>query len=234
MNFIEKDLPASALHLIEKLSQSNNPDNDTVSRIVSEIPFSRHDFEPFSNYNHPIEENYGRCLLFGNRQFEIFLMSWSAGDFTAIHNHGDAEWGCVRCFGETTHRQYVFKNEWLELSAIERFSNGQVVPVCGQLIHMMGNSGPAPLLTLHIYGRNTGLNGCPAPETLFIPERQCKVITNGPAFVTLLRENSIEIKPFHAICKEAFEDYLKLQASFYNRIGRADIPENALKQILTT
>ncbi|MEZ4686290.1 MAG: hypothetical protein R3B47_09550 [Bacteroidia bacterium] len=61
------------------------------------------DMMHFADFNHPLEDGYGRNLVVDNGNFEVMVMSWNPGDYSSIHNHGYTQWGVVQAFGHVHH-----------------------------------------------------------------------------------------------------------------------------------
>jgi predicted metal-dependent enzyme (double-stranded beta helix superfamily) len=191
--------------------------------IIENARFSEHEFIPFNKFDHPETESYGRNLLYETDKFKIYLMSWKPGDFTAIHNHGITEWGGVYFFGNATHRLYEMTNDKLELIQCDYFKKGDSAAICGDLIHMMGNSGNKEFTTLHIYGSNTGFSANAKDEKVFLPEHRSVFNTNGPAFLNM-NEDLKKLKTFFNDIKEGtLLDYFDTIKPFYSRIKRDDV-----------
>ena len=47
------------------------------------------DLTAWADFDHPVEDSYGRRLVYDGGDFEIMVMSWAPGDFSAIHDHGE-------------------------------------------------------------------------------------------------------------------------------------------------
>jgi hypothetical protein len=134
-------------------------------------------------------------------------MSWAPGDFTAIHNHGHVEWGCVLALGNATHRLYSFENDILVLRSTRPVLPGTREELRGNLVHMMGNLGEENIFSLHIYGINQNQLPLSANSRVFSPEKNCTFITNGPAFLDLSNELIKETAPLPKIETAALQDY---------------------------
>ena len=145
--------PKSLQGLIRDLEQS--ADFLTPARakdILLRTNISPQDLLPWADFNHPVTDSYGRKLLFQGKNFEIMVMSWLPGDFSAIHDHGSAQWGAVQCFGTADHYVYSFTEGILTTAKSSPYHFGMVHAVDRSLIHQMGNPGNKPFLSLHVYG----------------------------------------------------------------------------------
>ncbi|OFX37415.1 MAG: hypothetical protein A2X05_18785 [Bacteroidetes bacterium GWE2_41_25] len=178
---------------------------------------------PYNIFNHTGAESYGRRLLYESEKFRILLMTWDPGDFTAIHNHGETEWGGVYFFGNATHRLYETEYGNLKLSRKDIFEKGQTAAVCGDLTHMMGNSGKTGFMTLHIYGSNKNLNDSLNREKVFLPEHKVLATTNGPAFLNMAETLKTEEEFYDTYTDETLIDYFELIKPYYLRNNRYDV-----------
>ncbi|MFW5725216.1 MAG: cysteine dioxygenase [Bacteroidota bacterium] len=182
---MEKNLPHSLRNLISKLESLKTCNNQILSQIMDDVSLTAEELGRFSCFDHSAGESYGRTQLYHNGRFKIILMSWAPGDFTAIHDHGHVEWGCVWALGEATHRLYSFEDDVLMLKSTRPVMPGEREELRGKLIHMMGNSGNENILSLHIYGVNQQDTPLSAGARVFSPEKNCTFITDGPAFLDL-------------------------------------------------
>jgi hypothetical protein len=144
-------------HLIETLQRSVHPTPQQIQQMVGDANLSAKDLMPWANFDHPITHSYGRQLVFDGGHFEIMVMSWLPGDFSAIHDHGSTQWGAVQCFGPAEHYTYRFADGVLSTLEPAHYTPGMVKAVDHDLIHQMGNSSPEPFLSLHVYGLSTSL-----------------------------------------------------------------------------
>lgn len=211
------DYPKSIQKLILALQHEPEIDNPLVADLVCANRLTEKSIAPYILYNHKENESYGRQLIYDNGNFKILLMSWKKGDFTAIHNHGYTEWGCVYFFGEATNRLYTAENEELRLLQKDNFQVGEVASVCGDLTHMMGNASAKDFTTLHIYGSNTRVNNVSENAKVYIPEEQKVVTTMGSAFLKMDSQLILSENPLNKINNDVLLDYFSLVKPFYER-----------------
>lgn len=219
--------------LIKDIKHQNYLTNPLVSEIVESNRITENDVAQFVSYNHSPNESYGRQLIYDNGNFKILLMSWNSGDFTAIHNHGYTEWGCVYFFGEATHRLYSVTNDELKIVQKDNFHKGQTASVCGDLTHIMGNSSSESFTTLHIYGSNTRNNDVSKDAIVYLPELDKEVTTMGSAFLNMDKQLILSEKPLIKVCNEVVADYFSLIKPFYERNGLVSILKNMEKGLKT-
>lgn len=145
-------LPPSLSYLIARLQVTKQLTPESVKRLVLEANISSADLLPWADFDHPIADSYGRKLVFWGGHFEVMVMSWLPGDFSAIHDHGATQWGAVQCFGAAEHYVYQLSDDVLSTRATAHYTPGMVRAVDRDLIHQMGNAGTEPFLSLHVYG----------------------------------------------------------------------------------
>jgi hypothetical protein len=219
------ELPQGLKNLITDLIHQSVMDNSIVTEIVQSNKLCAKELDPFVTFHHKNCESYGRKPIFDNGIFKILLMSWKAGDFTAIHNHGNTEWGCVYFFGDTTHRLYQVENDELKVVQKDNFYKGQIAPVCGDLTHMMGNAGNTNFTTLHIYGSTTNEHKALENARVYFPEFKKVVTTMGSAFLNIDKGLILSEEPFEKIDNETLTDYYNLVKPFYERNNLAGLLE---------
>ncbi len=212
--------------LIRAIQNAGHMDNRLIKDIIEVHQLTGNDFVTYATFNHPCHESYGRRVIYDNGNFKIMLMSWAPGDFTAIHNHGYTEWGCVLFFGEATHRMYNFDGNELTLKQKDTFFEGHSAPVCGDLIHIMGNSGKTGFTTLHIYGSNNKESDVSEGSTVFLPELGKMATTMGSAYLNLDKSLMLSEKPFTGINEETLTDYFDLIKPFYERNNQLEMIRN--------
>ncbi len=229
-----KELPQSICKIIGELNQISVPDNEILNSIVRQTGISEKEFRGLGQFDHPEFLSYGRQELYSNQHFKILLMSWRKNDFTAIHNHGATEWGCVFFMGPATHRMYEIENGELVLKRRDIFQAGQIADVCGNFIHMMGNSGTRDFLTLHIYGFDADTSDHESLAEIYAPEHNKLFYTHGEAYLNISKELIRGEKFFDHIDPEALVDYLALVKPFYERNSNKMVLEkikSAIKKV---
>ena len=154
---LNPNLPDSLKRLVLSLKKQLQSTPAGVRQCVIEAQIPPEDLLPWSDFNHPVTDSYGRKLVYGDDLFEIMVMSWAPGDYSAIHDHGATQWGAVQFFGQVEHYNYTLNQGMLQTQAKVYFKPRDVAAVDHDLIHQMGNPGPTPCISLHVYG-------CNAPE----------------------------------------------------------------------
>ncbi|MDJ0836472.1 MAG: cysteine dioxygenase family protein [Acidobacteriota bacterium] len=146
-------LPPGIQRLVRLVeSQRTDITPERARDFVIEANVQTEDVMPWADFGHPARDGYGRKPAYDGGFFEIMVMSWTVGDFSSIHDHGTAQWGAVKSFGNAEHAVFEFKNDTLVTRVRNAFSPGTVNPVTHDLIHQMGNVDQAPFCSLHMYG----------------------------------------------------------------------------------
>jgi predicted metal-dependent enzyme (double-stranded beta helix superfamily) len=219
--------------LIQDIKHQKFLTNPLVSEIVESNRISENDVASYVSYDHSPNESYGRQLIYDNGNFKILLMSWKSGDFTAIHNHGYTEWGCVYFFGEATHRLYSVTENELKIIQKDNFHKGQIASVCGDLTHIMGNSSSENFTTLHIYGSNSRKSDVSKDAIVYLPELEKEVTTMGSAYLNMDKQLILTEKPLHKVCSDVVADYYALVKPFYERNGLISLLRNLETRMIT-
>ena len=145
-------LPLSFQTLIHSLYQTQNFAPNHVKDCVAQANITPEDLMPWADFSHPVTDSYGRKFVFHGGYFEVMVMSWAPGDYSAIHDHGCAQWGAVQCFGKADHYIYAYDQGVLTTLRPAHYTPRMIHDVDNGLIHQMGNPGDTPFLSLHVYG----------------------------------------------------------------------------------
>jgi SAM-dependent methyltransferase/predicted metal-dependent enzyme (double-stranded beta helix superfamily) len=153
MNIDFQQLPPSLQVIIRDIRQYREEMTSQLARrIVTQAQVDFKQLEPWQDYDHPVNDSYGRKLVYKEDYFELMVMSWIEGDVSAIHDHGYTQWGAVQVFGEAEHTIFSLQNNNLSITSCQKIDFGTIVSVDGDLIHQMGNRSKRNFLTLHVYG----------------------------------------------------------------------------------
>ena len=211
-------LPQSVKKIIEALQGSEKDiENKTLFEIVKNAGITEKDFVQYAKFDHCKTESYGRNTLYQGLNFGIYIMSWGPGDFTAVHSHGHSEWGVVYFLGNADHRTYVADGKKIELKSSEIIRKGTIAPVCGDLVHAMGNLTEKPFMTLHIYGSNNYAGTVTEDSQVYEIEKDRIRTTFGPAFINI--SDSLCKKDEQGIetDEKTRNDHSKIIQEFYKR-----------------
>ena len=182
----EHPFPSAGLkRLIDGLSAQIKPEPDRLLALVDSAGVTAEELEPWADDGHSARDSYGRQLVWHGGHVELMVMTWLPGDFSAIHDHGLAQWGAVQCFGQAEH--YTYELDRLHLCHEEAlpYESGQVRLVTPSLIHQMGNAGTERFLSLHVYGCRDVRPAITASARVFELDEGCIQFTNGGVFFGL-------------------------------------------------
>ena len=150
----ESSVIASTLaQFIHKLETTEHLDPDRAATLLQDANIDPRELLPWYDFEHPVQGSYGRKLVKKGRNYELMVMSWAPSDYSAIHDHGIAEWGAVQYFGAADHIIFKEHHGVLTTETRMRMSLSSVYAVDHSLIHLMGNPGDTPFVSLHLYGR---------------------------------------------------------------------------------
>ncbi|MEL7085973.1 MAG: cysteine dioxygenase family protein [Cyanobacteria bacterium P01_A01_bin.3] len=179
------DLPPSIQTLIASIRSQSNITPDLARQLIVDANITEHELAPWANFQHPVAHSYGRKLIYAEPHFEILVMSWAEGDYSAIHDHGVAQWGAVQCFGLAEHNVYQLNNRTLRLVEQGLSYPNSVNAVDSDLIHQMGNPSRVEFLSLHVYGCAAGHPSVTSDAGVFDLFEGCIHHTDGGVFFCL-------------------------------------------------
>ena len=176
--------------LIDSLEGLSEFTPESVYEVVSKSTVGFKDLENWIDYNYPATDSYGRKMVHDGGVFEVMVMCWRPGDYCDIHDHGKAEFGAVKIFGDVEHAMFKLEDQKFTTISRERVKSGTTLKVTPSLIHQMGNPGESNFFTLHVYG-NVDLDGGITSEArIFDYSRNELLFVNGGVFY-LLPESEI-------------------------------------------
>lgn len=123
-----------------------------AQKLLADSDIDIEDVAAWADFDHPAADGYGRKAVALGDMFELMVMSWAPGDFSAIHDHGSTEWGAVLYLGPAEHAVYRIVDDELHTVHRSMMAHGDVNQVDHTLIHQMGNSTDRPFLSVHLYG----------------------------------------------------------------------------------
>ncbi|MCG8364781.1 MAG: cysteine dioxygenase family protein [Pseudanabaenales cyanobacterium] len=182
---LNPNLPDSLQHLILTLKSQPQLTPAGVRQCVMDAQIPPEDLLPWADFNHPPTDSYGRKQIYRDEGLEVMVMSWAPGDYSAIHDHGATQWGAVQFLGHVDHYSYTLNDGILQTQARVHFKPGDVAAVDHDLIHQMGNPGPGPCLSLHVYGCNTPQANITGNARIFDLFEGCIQKTDGGVFFSL-------------------------------------------------
>jgi hypothetical protein len=180
---VEPPLPRSIADLTKTLQESLNFDARRARALLTQLDMSTVDLRPWHDFDHDVRDSYGRLLLARGDNFELMVMSWAPGDYSAIHDHGVAEWGAVRYFGAADHIVFAERDGLLSINRRMTMRTNDVFAVDHSLIHLMGNPTDFPFISLHLYGRSHAANSITGSARIFdLYENQIQRTDGGVFF----------------------------------------------------
>ena len=124
-------------------------------------------------------------MIYDGGSFEIMAMSWMPGDYSAIHDHGHAQWGAVQVFGPAEHAVFAMDSETITTLSRTQLTCGRIVTVGHDLVHQMGNPTSDQFLSLHVYGNANRTHDVTANARVFDLTHQEIQRTDGGVFYSL-------------------------------------------------
>lgn len=206
-----KTLIADAIESHEKMSAS------LIKKFVEQAQVKIEDLLPYADFAHPVEDGYGRKMIYDGGNFEIMAMSWNPGDYSSIHNHGYTEWGVVQTFGNAHHFIYHIKDGELCFAIKEILVKGAITKVVNATIHQMGNPSTRKFMTLHIYGSTEKDKDITGDAKNYELEFNRVNHTTGGAFMNLPDDQIYDFEPCPRPTDDVFINYTKLLLDYYQR-----------------
>ena len=146
-------LPTSIVQLRDAIEKFGVKSPQQAKELLEDFEISKADATAWQDFEHPATDGYGRKLILQGDRYELMVMSWVPGDFSAIHDHGSTQWGAVKFLGDALHRTFeISKDNALVTTSEEMISQGSVNAVDHALIHQMGNVGGERFCSIHLYG----------------------------------------------------------------------------------
>lgn len=203
----------------------NRGDKITPGRIKELVELAQvreEDLLPYADFDHPLEDGYGRKMVYLGENFEIMVMSWNPGDYSSIHNHGYTQWGIVKVFGNAHHFIYKNKDGQLSFAKREILTKGTITKVVNATIHQMGNPSTGKYMTLHIYGCNSCKGEITNDAKNYELEFNRVNHTTGGAFFNLPEDQIYDFEPSPTPTDAVFINYAKLLIDYYQRLEQTE------------
>lgn len=234
-----KTLPKSLDRLVNLLSKNITEKGRLTPQLVKDIVLQAdvqvEDMMEYADFDHPVEDCYGRQMVHDNGDFEVMVMSWNPRHYSSIHNHGYTEWGVVQVFGHVHHFIFNDRNGELSFAKKEILPSGTVIKVNNPLIHQMGNTTTDRYLTLHVYGSNERQENVTADARNYDLEFNRVSHTTGGAFFNLPEQEVYDFEPLSTPTNEVFLHYAYLLMDYYERQEQTleiiEFKQSLLKQI---
>jgi predicted metal-dependent enzyme (double-stranded beta helix superfamily) len=203
--------------LKDMIDGDNSMSVTKVAEYVQEAAIEEADLMPYADYDHPVSDGYGRQMVVESAHYEIMVMSWAPGNFSAVHDHGYTNWGAVQVFGHVQHHTFAVKHDVFTITRKEILANKTIIKVNHPLIHQMGNVTSSPYLTLHVYGNNDHTGNITADARIFELELGLIKHTSGGAFFNLPDEKVYDIGQMPEIDQQTFVHQASILLQYYQR-----------------
>jgi len=210
-------LPLSIQQLVDWINSEKEMTPRKITMLVQKARITAEDLLPWTDYDHPITDSYGRLLVHDGGSYEMLVMSWVPGDFSTIHDHGYTEWGTVQVFGPAEHATFSTRDG--KISTIKRWNlqPGEVIPVSHGLVHQMGNRTNERYLTFHLYGNFNLQERITGDSRLFDLHSGEIQLTDNGVFFMLAEEHVNDRKDGY---KPDFPTWLRHEVELYRRVNR--------------
>ena len=122
-----------------------------VSDFIFNSDFSK---ETLDKYSHFSEKTFARNMIYKDRDFQVILICWSAGQLAPIHGHeGEKCWFKI-ISGNLEICNYKLESRFpLKLKKIERIFAQKNYLDGPADIHSINNLSKKPVVTLHVYAK---------------------------------------------------------------------------------
>ncbi len=189
-------LPTSLKSIAQALQHEKELKPSKVAQIIKNANVQPKDLEPWADFDHPVEDSYGRKMAYKGAHFEIMVMSWRPGDFSAIHDHGHTQWGAVQIFGPAEHATFRVEDGYISTLARWIVTPGDIVGVGHSLVHQMGNpTTDTFFLSLHVYGDIAPIESVTGDARIFDLENETIQRVDGGVFFALPENQIKRIEP---------------------------------------
>ncbi len=210
-------IPEILKYLIKEIQEEKSIDASRVVEFMKRTDIKENELTNFINFNHSAKESYGRNIIFDGGFFKLMLMSWNKYDFTAIHDHGQVEWGAVKSFGTVSNIEYSFENNKLKIIKNEILNKGDVTAVTSDLIHQAGNNTDKAVLTMHLYGSDKVKNDIGLNSKIFDTVDNRIIYTTGAAYLKLPSDIIIRKNENLDVDIATFEFDKSVRLNFFNK-----------------
>ncbi len=171
--------------VVEGLRGRDTVPPEEVRDLLLDAPVMPEELEPWEDFDHPVNDSYGRRLAYTRSGLEVLVVSWAPGDFSAIHDHGGTQWGAVQVFGPAEHATFSIDGGELSTRSRRRLRPREVLTVSHDLVHQMGNPSGERFTSLHIYGTAAHVPSVTANARVFDPQEQRILRVDGGVFFRL-------------------------------------------------
>ena len=217
---LKVELSQSLKEIVQQLEEEYQLTPSSVRNIIQRAKVSQEDLTQWAAFDHPVEDSYGRRVVYHGDNFEIMVMSWCPGDFSTIHDHGHTQWGAVQVFGPAEHATFKWRDGYLTTLNRWTLGHGEVIAVGHDLIHQMGNpTEDIYYMSLHVYGDLVTSENVTGDSRIFDLETGTIQIVDGGVFFALPRE---QIKSIESGMESDFPTRLRHLIELTRRLIRME------------
>ncbi|MCF6242692.1 MAG: cysteine dioxygenase family protein, partial [Bacteroidales bacterium] len=165
-------------------------------------------------------------IIYESEKLEIVTMSWNTGDYTSIHDHGQAQWGLVLSFGAVQNTVFDIIDNELILIEEQILNAGETTILDNSAIHQMGNSNFRPSISLHIYYSKKTEKGVTAEARNYDLYENKIYIANGGAFLLLSKENIVSEEKCPNYDQSLYEKQFTIRRNFLDKCCPVNMRKN--------
>ena len=212
-------LASPVQELIARLESEKPTKASEIVSILKDADLAADDLADYADFDHDPADSYGRKMVYKGANYEIMVMSWPRGDFSAIHDHGHTVWGAVKIFGRAEHAVFRWEDEHLSTLARWQTDVGDVLGVGHSLIHQMGNKDQPPFISLHVYGCPTPQENITGEARIFDLKNEKIQRVNGGAFFNIPKSGLVKLEEGP---RADFPTQLRFILESFKRASKAD------------
>jgi cysteine dioxygenase len=147
-----------------------------IAEVLGEYARANEDWTEFALFS---QDHYTRNLVARNRDFELMILCWGAGQESPIHNHEGQDCWMAVLRGEMEEQRYEMPTPGeagpLRAKSTYRFGKGQVAFIRDEMgLHLVrpAASSRAGGITLHVYAQPYDDCNCYCPETGLVTRKR--------------------------------------------------------------
>ncbi len=182
---IKSKLPRSIERFVVTMQKHGVDSPMSARKMLADSGIEEDDVMPWAEFEHPVSDGYGRSMVHQGENYELMVMTWMPGDFSAIHDHGATQWGAVLFLGTAEHATFSHDGDVLTTNEREAVFQGDINEVDHSMIHQMGNRDSAPFLSVHLYGCHSKRHDITGDARIFDLFEQKIQFTDGGVFYGL-------------------------------------------------
>ena len=211
---------ASFMNKLENKVRREGMNSNELKKLLHLANISVHDVIQYANFDHPIDQCYGRQWITHAGYYEIVVYSWNPGYYSSIHDFGQMDWGVCQAYGDVHSINFGLTQKQLYFKRQEILKNTSIIELTNSMICQLGNPTSQPLLTLHVYGSDSVNFGITNQARHYELESNRVVCASAnDAFFNLSDPSISAIKKGIRADDDVFVSYAKILLDYYNRLG---------------